>query len=187
MEEGLDEFGTPLENERWERFCWEYLKDYNNTKAYIRAGYENSDSARANSARLIAKDNVKRRIEELKSLQKGRLKADIDFIYDWYIKVLSTDFALLESKIKVDEDGRLNYDALTDEERLLINGVKKTGSGYSIEFLSKQDALKELARHFGFYAEDHKRNVDMTSKGDKITEIKVVYDDEEDETETEGH
>lgn len=52
-------------NMKQQRFCDEYLKDCNGTRAYMVA-YPDSDenSARANAVRLLANDNVKQYIDE---------------------------------------------------------------------------------------------------------------------------
>ena len=44
--------------ERQKAFVREFLVDQNATAAYIRAGYKDTPSARANAARLIAKDSI---------------------------------------------------------------------------------------------------------------------------------
>ena len=49
-----------------EAFCQEFMKDRNQTQAFIRAGYSESN-ARAGAARLCTKANIKARIAELTS------------------------------------------------------------------------------------------------------------------------
>lgn len=55
-----------LKNVRHEAFCQEYIKELNQTKAYLKVykGTTN-DAAKANAARLIANDTVKGRVKEL--------------------------------------------------------------------------------------------------------------------------
>ncbi len=47
-----------------ERFCAEYIVDYNGTKAAIRAGYS-EDSAAAQASRLLKNDEILARVREL--------------------------------------------------------------------------------------------------------------------------
>lgn len=47
-----------------ERFCEEYIIDYNGTKAAIRAGYS-ENSAAAQASRLLKNENVSARVREL--------------------------------------------------------------------------------------------------------------------------
>lgn len=48
-----------------ERFCREYLVDYNPQRAAERAGYAPGDAARGNAGRLLKDGRVVRRIEEI--------------------------------------------------------------------------------------------------------------------------
>ena len=56
-----------LANPRHERFARFYLRSGNASQAYVLAGYScEPHGARANACRLIAKSNVKRRVDELR-------------------------------------------------------------------------------------------------------------------------
>lgn len=69
----------PLENEGHERFCLEVLNRKPNVKAYQLAFPESTyDSARSNSSRLIADDNITARIAHLKIEQRERVKMSAD-------------------------------------------------------------------------------------------------------------
>lgn len=56
-----------LINAKWERFCLEYAKEANATKAYKNAGYKCKNHASANSAatRLLQNVNIQARLAEL--------------------------------------------------------------------------------------------------------------------------
>ena len=84
--------------ERQKAFVREFLVDQNATAAYIRAGYKDTPSARANAARLIAKDSIHAAVADLrKKLAEKTLmtaeeawkevaciaKADIGDIFDF--------------------------------------------------------------------------------------------------------
>lgn len=53
--------------EKQKRFCEEYIKDYNGTQSYIRAGYAttNPNSARVEASKLLTNPNIKHYIGEL--------------------------------------------------------------------------------------------------------------------------
>ena len=68
-------------NERQERFCREYVKDFNAKQAYIRSGYA-PKAAGVAGHKLLNKDKVRGRINELKAKQEERL----DFEADWIRK-----------------------------------------------------------------------------------------------------
>lgn len=56
-----------LRNPKWEKFCWEYAKNPNGAEAYRKAGFtaKNPETASACSARLLNRDSIQKRLEEL--------------------------------------------------------------------------------------------------------------------------
>ncbi len=62
--------------DKQEVFCQEYLIDLNGTKALIRAGYSEK-GAKSSASKLLAKGNVKKRINELKAGRTERTKLDL--------------------------------------------------------------------------------------------------------------
>ena len=62
-----------------ERFCQEYLKDLNGTKAAARAGYGNTEESTAvQSARLLKNAKVAERIQELMDKRAARVEIKTD-------------------------------------------------------------------------------------------------------------
>src|SRR5262245_61416601 len=57
----------PLKNVRHERFCLALAEGMSASNAYQRAGYKETASARANAARLIAKDIIRNRLAYLQA------------------------------------------------------------------------------------------------------------------------
>ena len=55
---------TKLDNKRHERFCLEYVKDFNATQAYIRAGYS-PKGAKSSASELLANPNLISRVQYL--------------------------------------------------------------------------------------------------------------------------
>ena len=62
-----------------ERFCQEYVIDYNGTKAAIRAGYKVSDAANR-ATRLLKKAEVSARVHELEKEMAERLALSQDYV-----------------------------------------------------------------------------------------------------------
>lgn len=62
-----------------ERFCREYVVDYNGTQAAIRAGYKESD-AHNRACRLLKKAEVSARVRELQHDIAMRLAISEDFV-----------------------------------------------------------------------------------------------------------
>ncbi len=62
-----------------ERFCQEYVIDYNGTQAAIRSGYKESDAANR-ATRLLKKAEVSARIRELEKEMAERLALSQDYV-----------------------------------------------------------------------------------------------------------
>ncbi len=62
-----------------ERFCREYVVDYNGTQAAIRSGYKESD-ARNRACRLLTKADISARVRELQREMAQRLALSEDFV-----------------------------------------------------------------------------------------------------------
>lgn len=58
--------------DKQERFCLEYVIDYNATQAAIRSGYS-EESARQQASRLLTKDDIKARVIELSNATADEL------------------------------------------------------------------------------------------------------------------
>ena len=68
-----------LDNKRYERFCQEYVIDYNGTQAAIRAGFKEK-SARQQAARMLTNANILTRVRELQHEQVERLAVSQDYV-----------------------------------------------------------------------------------------------------------
>jgi phage terminase small subunit len=67
--------------ERYERFCQEYSKDANGSRSVMDAGFtKNPNSARAWAVSLLAKPNIKKRIQQLNDERNARTMLEGDQI-----------------------------------------------------------------------------------------------------------
>ena len=83
-----------LDNDRWEVFCHEYIKDFNGARAYMSTyGTDNQHAARSNAARLLADDSLKRRVEELKEERLIKMKIDAEWVLNRHLEMDSLDLA----------------------------------------------------------------------------------------------
>jgi phage terminase small subunit len=65
--------------DKQESFCHEFLKDFNATAAYQRAGYRASEAtARKNASRLLTKGNVQAYLSELRSRVSRRAEVTLE-------------------------------------------------------------------------------------------------------------
>lgn len=62
-----------------ERFCREYVIDYNGTQAAIRSGYKAKDAA-VRASKMLRKDKVAARVRELQQEMAQRLALSQDYV-----------------------------------------------------------------------------------------------------------
>lgn len=159
------------------KFCYEYLIDWNATRAYKAAYNVKSDrTASAAGSRLLA--NVKIQAE-LKKMQEEIAKtAGVSILrnIEELKKIAYSDATRVRSgwmELKA-------FDELTDEDRACIQEIvsSKTTFGENgekemvkIKVYSKLDAMKMLNEMLGFNAP---KKVDVTSDGEKISGFEYV-------------
>jgi len=150
-------------NDRQELFCNEYLKDRNQTKAYIRAGYS-EDGAKQNAARLMSNDYIKAHINELIAEQIHKIKLDVNFIIRELLKHATVDIA-----DAYDEQGNLKpLNDMPESLRKAICGVEtdelfdgrgadkeKTGYTKTIKLTDKIKAIELLGKHLKMFTDVH--------------------------------
>ena len=73
-------------NERQNKFCLEYLKDFNATQAAKRAGYAER-SAKVTAAKMLTNANLLKRIDELKMKQVKKSELKIEAIIKELMKI----------------------------------------------------------------------------------------------------
>ena len=137
-----------------DRFCQEIVADIemNTPRAAIRAGYANP----AYGWKLMRKQKIKDRINELRAERKERLKADADDVLQKLVQLANTnivDFLQWDG-------GMLDFEDSKNISRSKLYAVKKVkqtirGVGrnqietFSIELEDKQKPLALLMRHLG--------------------------------------
>ena len=120
-----------LENKRYERFCQEYIIDYNGTKAAIRAGYSEA-SARKQGSRLLTNVDILARVRELQHEQVERLAVTQDFVV---LQLMETYQRCLE------ETPVLKFDPDTGQ-------MEETGK-FQFDSKGALRALELLGKHLG--------------------------------------
>lgn len=122
-----------MENKRHERFCQEYVVDYNGTQAAIRAGFKEK-SARQQAARMLTNANILSRVRELQHEQVERLAVTQDYVV---LQLLDTYQKCLEETpvMKFDPD---------------LGEMVETGK-YQFDSRGALRALELLGKHLGMY------------------------------------
>ena len=115
------------------KFCYEYLKDFNGTKAAIRAGYA-KNSANEQAARMLAKDSIQSFIKEL----NGKIeKKDIMDIQEIQERLTSMARGETTEEVVVTE----NVGDFTSVAKVLSKKVSAKEQVKALELLGKANAL----------------------------------------------
>jgi phage terminase small subunit len=153
-------------NKNQKAFCQEYMKNgMNGTKAYMKVyKTKDEDKAGASASRLLG--NVKIQ-EYIKSLQE-KLEDKAIVTAEEIIKELKaiafvdrTNISKIQNNLLLEKDNGIKYyepqvifndtDNLTEEQRKVISGYKKTQSGFAIETYDKVKALEMLGKYIGMF------------------------------------
>lgn len=169
---------TPLDNDRHELFCHEYLVDFNGKEAYIRAGYS-ANGAKQNAFRLMTDDdfiNVRVRLAYLKNQRIQRAEKTGD---DVLKELECIGFSRIGRIMTFNESGATftnSPETLDDDDHAAIESIKVTEDHYGngegavlkteVKLHPKLPALKELAKHHGVCQAD----VNMTLNGESLPE-----------------
>lgn len=122
-----------MEKARHERFCQEYIVDYNGTQAAIRAGYKEG-SARQQAARLLSNAAILARVRELQKEQVERLAVSQDYVV---MQLLDTYARCRETTPVMQFDHELGQ-------------MVETGF-YQFDSKGALRALELLGKHLGMY------------------------------------
>ena len=80
-----------------ERFCQEYVIDYNGTQAAIRSGYKESDAA-VRASKLLRKAKVSARVRDLQQEMAQRLALSQDYVVIELVNTYKEGKAIEDSK-----------------------------------------------------------------------------------------
>ena len=154
------------------RFCQEYVKlGMNGTQAYMKAyKTKNEETAMVNASKLLRNTKVQEYIKELQSKIEDKAIVSVEDIVKELMAIAFVDRTKLSQNIRntimlEDKDGtKREYcednvvftetKDLTNEEKKVIAGYKKTRSGFAIETYDKIKALELLGKYFGMFKED---------------------------------
>ena len=151
-----------LKNHKHERFCQEMLVDDNATKAYIRTGYKNTAAARTAASKLLAKDNISRRVQELRYERSKQLEVDSQWVL-YHLKTIAEHCMPVE--------------VISDRQ----NDVNANTSMYKLDVSGALKALEMIGRHIGFF---DKRDKEDTSKWNWVNVLKLIESEKKEANES---
>lgn len=124
-------------NVRHQRFIEEYLKDFNQTRAYMTAfNNYNYQSCAASANKLLKNPKIKQAIQEIIDEENEKIKyMRWRLIDDTYKKAFSdiTQIIKIKKNVVVIKD----FDDLTEEQKRLVKGIKEGKNGIEIEFIDQ--------------------------------------------------
>ncbi len=157
-------------NDMQARFCVEYLKDLNGTKAAIRAGYA-ANSAAEQASVLLTQPKIRQKIDTLESVRVS--SADVTAI-----SILRTLMRIADNDARemFDADGNLKPPqqwtveqgaALASFEVVKKNAVAGDGqidTVHKVKMIDKTKALDVLSKHLGLLVDKLEHTGDITFK-----------------------
>lgn len=140
-----------------ERFCWKYVEIGVATQAYQAVKPKSTyGTARAESARLLAKPSIKARVAEVQEEIGREARA---LVMGYHRTVMTTDRIDLLNKVRTAQ----SYDDLDDEARAILEFEQvssKDGVRTLLKVPTRHQSAVELARITGM----HKDKMELTGK-----------------------
>lgn len=165
---------------REERFPYEYLIDLNMAKAAERCGYrgKTSEVLRNCAIRLLRKESVQKKLQELVQAQKDKLTIDAEMVIRELHHIATVDVqdafnsdGTLKPVNEMPEYIRRSISAIEVEELFSGVGENKTWIGYTkrVKFWEKTKSLEMLGKHLKLWID--KLPKDEEKKGDTFNFI----------------
>ena len=126
--------------DRQERFCREYILDYNATQAAIRAGYSEKTAYSIGSENL-RKPELLARVRELQAEQAEKLCISADWVVMQWVEVYKRCMQATEVLI-------WDY----DEKKMVPSGE------YTFDSKGALNALEMIGKYLGMFSEDKKKS-----------------------------
>ncbi|WP_034946122.1 terminase small subunit [Erwinia oleae] len=116
--------------DKQELFAREFIKDLNATQAAIRAGYSEK-SSRNQGARMMANDDILKRIAELNQERLERVRVDADYVLRQAVKL--HERCMQEVEPITDRRG----EEITDEQGRTVYGFNAKGAVAALKLIGE--------------------------------------------------
>lgn len=182
----------PMED-RFLIFASEYVRDFNATRAALKAGYKKTDAYNA-GYRLLRKAEIRAEVERLKQEHAFDIALDVRKVIRELTKIAFADisdvldFGTRDALVRTD-DGYVVKDEhgkpLTEPEQYVhvkdvsevdasvIAEVKRTKDGVAIKMHDKLKALEKLERYLPYMTEGEKLHMDKVRADIKAAEMRA--------------
>jgi phage terminase small subunit len=159
-------------NGRRERFCIEYLKDWNASAAAIRAGYS-PDASRQIGSRLLTNDDIKEEIGRIRDEALGTEKEHLKYYVLQNLKKLAgsniTDVVTIEDGVVKTKDTEELEPEVKESIESISETVTQAGGTLSVKMHSKVRALELLGRYAGMFDDKLELSGKISTQSEKLT------------------
>ena len=168
--------------DKQQRFCEEYLRDFNATAAYLRAGYSgNTTTARQNGSKLLTNTNIQAYLSTLRQRVGDRAEVTLERTMQEIARLAFSD---ITTALTFDENG-VKFKSSTQlpkDVRAAIASVSSTETArefrgeteikvtYSMKMHNKVAALNLLADFFGIRDDFNKARATLKRYGLALVE-----------------
>ena len=156
-----------------QRFCQNYLIDFNGTQAAIRAGYSKKTAGYI-GWQLLQKTLIQKEIQKNQQKIAEKIDVSVEKIVQEYVKIGFTDmrdyveWGPRKFNLKVSSE-------LTSEQAAAVSEVSivksRDGGSVKIKLHDKKGALDSLGKHLGMFHENHGETEEP------VTTVKIVVED----------
>ena len=150
-------------NAKQKRFCEEYVIDFNQTQAAIRAGYSKK-TARQQGSKLLTKGNIIQYVDELKAgiLKRSKMTVDecvqrLTAMARFDILDLYDENGAFKDLKDIPEDTRMAIESIDSDD--IKMGDTKIGETKKLKLSSRRENIKELMKYLGGYEKDNTQKV----------------------------
>ncbi|HDZ37360.1 MAG TPA: terminase small subunit [Marinobacter sp.] len=153
------DYSRPLENDKYEAFCQEYMKDSNKTQAAIRAGYS-KNRADSKGAQLWGIISIQGRVRYL----QAQLADDCGvtarrLMEEWKTIGFANAKAIMNAGNTIKDISQLPDDVSAAISSISVSKTKQ-GKNVKVTMHSKETALENMGKRIGFYEKHHSPLVD---------------------------
>lgn len=146
------------------KFCNEYIKDYNATRAY-KATYpscKKDSTANVNGSKLLSNTNIQEYIKQLQqdltkkmNITQERVLQEMARIAFGDVRKLYNDYGGLKNIQDMDDDTAATIQSIESFEEYdgYGNDREKIGDTKKVKLYSKEKALDMLGKYFGMFKE----------------------------------
>lgn len=164
------------------KFCKEYIKDLNATRAYKKVYKCKYDSARAEASKTLAKPSIKKYLEYLMKNREKRLEVSADNVIKELARIgfaSISNVAEIETLEYEDSKGKKrscktvnvhDTEDIDDDTLTAIGSIKEGKHGIEVKMHDKVKALELLGKHLGAFMEKVDVNITNNNKLDDLTE-----------------